>query len=161
MLLYAVASPAQATAIASRMVLRERSIVRCLMPLALQLQGDPGLSPGISCGRSYRALRDGSFEDAFPGTLCQATIGVSLRDGLVDALQRHLTRERASNFVNTLRRGKTSQIAVIFASFNPGNPPNNEFALKAREADLIKLAPNVEISRAYTPYPAATRGIMG
>jgi hypothetical protein len=25
--------------------------------------------------------------------------------------------------------------------FNPGNPQNNEFALKGREADLIKLAP--------------------
>jgi hypothetical protein len=31
---------------------------------------------GISCARSYRTLRDGSFEDAFPGTSCQATIGV-------------------------------------------------------------------------------------
>jgi hypothetical protein len=25
--------------------------------------------------------------------------------------------------------------------FNPGNPQNNEFALKGREADLTKLAP--------------------
>src|SRR5580693_9489244 len=54
---------------------------------------------GISCARSYRTLRDGSFEDAFPGTSCQATIGVSLRDGLADASQRHPARERASNFV--------------------------------------------------------------
>ena len=30
------------------------------------------------------------FEDAFPGTSCQATIGLSLRDGLADASQRHL-----------------------------------------------------------------------
>ena len=29
----------------------------------------------FSCARSYRTLRDGSFEDAFPGTPCQATIG--------------------------------------------------------------------------------------
>ena len=27
--------------------------------------------------------------------------------------------------------------------FNPGNPQNNEFALKGREADLLKLAPIV------------------
>ena len=39
---------------------------------------------GISYARSYRTLRDGSFEDAFPGTSCQATIGVSLRDGLAE-----------------------------------------------------------------------------
>jgi hypothetical protein len=56
-------------------------------------------SSSISCARSYRTLRDGSFEDAFPGTSCQATIGVSLRDGLADGSQRHLARERASNFV--------------------------------------------------------------
>jgi hypothetical protein len=39
---------------------------------------------GLSRARSYRTLRDGSFEDAFPGTSCQATIDVSLRDGLAD-----------------------------------------------------------------------------
>jgi hypothetical protein len=33
---------------------------------------------------------DGSFEDAFPGTSCQATIGVSLRDVLAGGSQRHL-----------------------------------------------------------------------
>ncbi len=38
-------------------------------------------------------------EDAFPGTSCQATIGVSLRDALAEASQRHLSRELASNFV--------------------------------------------------------------
>jgi hypothetical protein len=32
--------------------------------------------PLISCPRSCRALRDGSFEGRFPGTSCQATIGV-------------------------------------------------------------------------------------
>src|SRR5271166_1751938 len=31
---------------------------------------------GISCARSYRTLRDGSFEGRFPSTSCQATIGV-------------------------------------------------------------------------------------
>jgi hypothetical protein len=31
---------------------------------------------GTSCDRSYRTLRDGSLEGAFPGTSCQATIGV-------------------------------------------------------------------------------------
>ena len=35
-----------------------------------------GLTWAISCARSYRTLRDGSFGDAFPGTSCQATIGV-------------------------------------------------------------------------------------
>jgi hypothetical protein len=35
---------------------------------------------GISCARSYRTLRDGSFGARFPGTSCQATIGLSLRD---------------------------------------------------------------------------------
>jgi hypothetical protein len=34
----------------------------------------------IRCARSYRTLRDGSFEGLFPGTSCQATIGLSLRD---------------------------------------------------------------------------------
>jgi hypothetical protein len=34
----------------------------------------------IRCARSYRTLRDGSFEGPFPGTSCQATIGLSLRD---------------------------------------------------------------------------------
>src|ERR1700737_4736312 len=34
----------------------------------------------MSCARSYRTLRDGSFEGIFPGTSCQATIGWSLRD---------------------------------------------------------------------------------
>ena len=34
----------------------------------------------ISCARSYRTLRDGSSTDAFPGTSCQATIVLSLRD---------------------------------------------------------------------------------
>jgi hypothetical protein len=33
-----------------------------------------------SYARSYRTLRDGSSVDAFPGTSCQATIMVSLRD---------------------------------------------------------------------------------
>jgi hypothetical protein len=41
-------------------------------------------TPGLAAPESYRTLRDGSFEDAFPGTSCQATIGVSLRDGLAD-----------------------------------------------------------------------------
>src|ERR1700692_357090 len=44
----------------------------------------------VSCARSYRTLRDGSFEDAFPGTSCQATIGASLRDGLADGSQMDL-----------------------------------------------------------------------
>ena len=36
---------------------------------------------GISCARSYRTLRDGSFWGGdVPGTSCQATIGLSLRD---------------------------------------------------------------------------------
>jgi hypothetical protein len=40
-------------------------------------------TPEIRCARSYRALRDGSFpRHAFPGTACQATIAVSLRDAL-------------------------------------------------------------------------------
>jgi hypothetical protein len=38
----------------------------------------------ISYARSYRTLRDASFEDAFPGTSCQATVGVSLLDGLAE-----------------------------------------------------------------------------
>jgi hypothetical protein len=46
----------------------------------------------ISCARSYRTLRDGSFEGRFPGTPCQATIGVSLRDALADISQQHLTK---------------------------------------------------------------------
>jgi hypothetical protein len=33
-----------------------------------------------SSARSYRTLRDGSFEDAFPGTSCLATISLSLYD---------------------------------------------------------------------------------
>jgi hypothetical protein len=44
----------------------------------------------ISCARSYRTLRDGSFKDALPGTSCQATIGLSLRDRLADGSQRLL-----------------------------------------------------------------------
>jgi hypothetical protein len=75
---------------------------------------------GISCARSYRTLRDGSFEDAFPGTSCQARIGVSLRDGLADDLQRHLARERASNYVIPFVGPKTSQTALNLAPYNPG-----------------------------------------
>jgi hypothetical protein len=37
---------------------------------------------GISCVRSYRTLRDGSFEDALPGTSCQATIVCPYGTGL-------------------------------------------------------------------------------
>jgi hypothetical protein len=42
------------------------------------------LGSGISCARSYRTLRDDSFlsRGAFPGTSCQATIGLSLRDSM-------------------------------------------------------------------------------
>jgi hypothetical protein len=36
----------------------------------------------IGYARSYRTLRDGSFEDAVPVTSCQVTIGLSLRDRL-------------------------------------------------------------------------------
>jgi hypothetical protein len=35
---------------------------------------------GIGCARSDRTLRDGFFWRALPGTSCQATIGLSLRD---------------------------------------------------------------------------------
>jgi hypothetical protein len=34
------------------------------------------IPPGISFAPSYRTLRDGFLEGAFPGTSCQATIGV-------------------------------------------------------------------------------------
>jgi hypothetical protein len=54
-------------------------------------------------------------EGAFPGTSCQATIGVSLRDGLADGSQQHLVRERASNFVTSFVRTKTSQTALNLA----------------------------------------------
>src|ERR1700722_13595685 len=37
---------------------------------------------GTSCARSYRTLRDGSLEGVFPGTSCQATIGLSLQDSV-------------------------------------------------------------------------------
>jgi hypothetical protein len=75
---------------------------------------------GISCARSYRTLRDGSFEDVFPGTSCQATIGVSLRDGLADVSQRHLARERASNSVTPFVGTKTSLTALNLAPFGTG-----------------------------------------
>ncbi len=39
-----------------------------------------GKTFGIRYARSYRALRDGSFGGHFPGTSCQATISLSLRD---------------------------------------------------------------------------------
>ncbi len=39
-----------------------------------------GRPPRIRCVRSYRTLRDGSFGGRFPGTSCQATISLSLRD---------------------------------------------------------------------------------
>ena len=79
----------------------------------------------IGCARAYRTLRDGSFEDAFPGTSCQATIGVSLRDGLADASQRATSRESASRpFVGA----KTSQTAPKLDDiqprvFKPGRRP--------------------------------------
>ena len=41
----------------------------------------------ISCARSYRTLRDGSFDGRFPGTSCQATIPLSLRDAFSDISQ--------------------------------------------------------------------------
>src|SRR6202043_1348830 len=50
-----------------------------------------------------------------PGISCQATIGVSLRDALADASQRHLARERASNFVTPSEGAKTSQTAFNLA----------------------------------------------
>jgi hypothetical protein len=53
---------------------------RSLNALAASQTISISVSRRISCARSYRTLRDGSFEDAFPGTSCQATIGLSLRD---------------------------------------------------------------------------------
>jgi hypothetical protein len=47
-----------------------------------------------------------------PGTSCQATIGVSLRDALADALQRHLARERQHR----------TEAEVIEAAKIAGNP---------------------------------------
>jgi hypothetical protein len=50
-------------------------------------------SSGISYARSSRTLRDGAFPGlAFPGTACQATIGVSLRDALATISQQPLVR---------------------------------------------------------------------
>ena len=81
MLLYAVTSPAQAHG-DSFQDGSERALnspmFDCLSPFSFR--ATQGLSPGISCGRSYRTLRDGSVEDAFTGTACQATISLSLRD---------------------------------------------------------------------------------
>ena len=51
---------------------------------------------GLAAPDHTRTLRDGSFENAFPGTSCQTTIGVSLGDGLADGSQR---LESASNFI--------------------------------------------------------------
>src|SRR6476646_6437455 len=52
----------------------------------------PYMSGIVKATRSYRTLRDGSFEDALPGTSCQATIGVSLRDRLADDSRRRLAK---------------------------------------------------------------------
>ena len=53
---------------------------------------DEDKTSGISCARSYRTLRDGSFGARFPGTSCQATIGLSLRDRQVRSLRRALIK---------------------------------------------------------------------
>jgi hypothetical protein len=47
---------------------------------------------GISCARSYRTLRDGPFGARFPGTSCQATIVLSLRDENSEILCERLLR---------------------------------------------------------------------
>ena len=77
----------------------------------------------ISRARSYRTLRDGSFEDAFPGTSCQATIGLSLRDGLQTRFAT-ASRERVSktlqgkNIKPPFLRSKII-LSLIFAPFGP------------------------------------------
>jgi hypothetical protein len=58
---------------------------------------------GISCARSYRTLRDGSFEDAFPRHF------VPGYDRCVppgQACRRFATASSWKQFRNTLRRGK-------------------------------------------------------
>jgi hypothetical protein len=69
-----------------------------------------------SCARSYRTLRGGSLEDAFPGTSCQATIGVSRRDGIETLATASGAREQ---FRNTLRRTKKHPKLPLFSSVRP------------------------------------------
>jgi hypothetical protein len=94
---------------------------------------------GTSCTRSYRTLRDGSSEDAFPGTSCQATIGVSLRDVLADAWQRHSARERASDFVTPALGQKTSQTALNLeeAPFSPRLKPERSFVVELTTSSSV------------------------
>jgi hypothetical protein len=65
---------------------------------------------GIGCARSYRTLRDGSFEGAFPGTSCQATIGLSLWDRAVRSGDRSNIKEsfkaRLQSVIESARRRK-------------------------------------------------------
>jgi hypothetical protein len=60
---------------------------------------------GTSCVRSYRTLRDGALEGAFPGTSCQATIGLSLRDRMCLAAIRILLVGSSWSFVMGSRLG--------------------------------------------------------
>jgi hypothetical protein len=71
-------------------------------------------------------------KDAFPGTSCQATIGVSLRDALATASRREL----ASNFVTPCEGQKTSQTAFDLAPIRP--IPN---LMQAAESILDFLLP--------------------
>ena len=54
---------------------RDRQIVARHEYVFSALLNRPG-RPVVLRTRSYRTLRDGSFEGRFPGTSCQATIGV-------------------------------------------------------------------------------------
>ena len=60
----------------------------------------------IRCDVLFELKWDPKIRYSFPGTACQAAIGVSLRDGLVHASQGHLARERASNLVTPFVRPK-------------------------------------------------------
>jgi hypothetical protein len=108
-----------------------------------------GLSPFCWCVLSGAPL---------PGTSCQATIGVSLRDGLADDSQWHPARERASNFVTPFV-GQNTQTDLIFAPFNPGLSTQTP-SFGAKISDNAHPGPNSAASaRSSKKVPASARGI--
>ena len=80
---------------------------------------------GIRCARSYRTLRDGSFGGRFPGTSCQATISLSLRD------EKYILRAEALIKLALMGLKPRAQFHCPLRGKNPALWPNREISLKA------------------------------